>query len=163
SAQRIPIQVQRGGESVLISGNVLVNDDTATEAVISLSEVNHRQVTRALIANNLCFARTGVGIACLSSDEVAIQNNMVVATDACTLGVQVRSESSGMDNISVRDNDITVKGGGTWKIGILIASSGPNKIGNLSVVGNSIHGAAEGISFQNSGFLRTPICALNRV
>jgi hypothetical protein len=28
--QRIPVQVQRGGDSVVISGNWLVNDDAAT-------------------------------------------------------------------------------------------------------------------------------------
>ena len=42
--QRIPFEVQRGGDSVVITGNLLVNDDSATNAVISLSEVNHRQV-----------------------------------------------------------------------------------------------------------------------
>ena len=51
--QRIPIAVQRGGDSVIITGNLLVNDDSATRAAISLSEVNKRQVTRALVANNL--------------------------------------------------------------------------------------------------------------
>jgi hypothetical protein len=44
---RFPIQVQRGGESLLITGNLLVNDDPTTKAVISLAETNHRQVTRA--------------------------------------------------------------------------------------------------------------------
>lgn len=47
TVERIPVQVQRGGDAVIISGNLLVNDDTATEAVISLSEANQRQVTRA--------------------------------------------------------------------------------------------------------------------
>src|SRR5262249_36048839 len=81
----------------------------------------------------------------------------------CEVGVKVHSESSGMDNISVRDNEITVENKGSWNIGILIASTAQNKIGDLSVIGNSIHGAAHGISFQNPGFIRTPVCALNRI
>ena len=161
--QRTPLQVQRGGDSVLISGNLLVNDDTITRAVISLSEVNQRQVTRALVANNLCFARFGSGIQCLSSDDVAIQGNMIVATDACTQGVFVRSESSHMDHISVRDNDVTVKANGTWSTGILIAASGQHQIRHISVIGNSVRGAAEGIRFGNTGFAQTPLCALNRI
>jgi hypothetical protein len=112
--QRIPVEVQRGGDAVVISGNLLVNDDTVTEAVISLSEVNQRQVTRALVAQNLCFARSGNGIQCLSSDDVAVHANMIVATDACRQGVFIRSEASDMDQISVRDNDVTVKEKGAW-------------------------------------------------
>jgi len=73
---RIPIQVQRGGDSVLITGNLVVNDDLETEAVISISEVNQRQVTRAMIANNLCFARAKRGIACIGSDDVSIQRGL---------------------------------------------------------------------------------------
>ncbi len=60
---RIPIQVQRGGDAVLITGNLLVSEDAETTAVISISEVNQRQVSRAMIASNLCFARSGKGVA----------------------------------------------------------------------------------------------------
>lgn len=161
--QRIPIEVQRGGDSVVITGNLLVNDDTKTRAVLSLSEVNKRQVTRALVANNLCFARLGAGIQCLSSDDVAIQGNMIVATDSCTQGIFIRSESSPMDNISVRDNDITVKGTGKWNFGIRIAATSPHNIGQVSVVGNSIRSAAKGVVFDGPGFRQTPVCALNRI
>ena len=59
AVQRIPIEVQRGGEAVIISGNLLVNDDSATRCVISLDAVAQRQVTYAVVANNLCFARAG--------------------------------------------------------------------------------------------------------
>ena len=77
TTQRVPVHVQRGGNSVIIAGNLLVNDDTVTKAVITLSEGNQRQVTRALIANNLCLARLGRGIECRSCDDVAIQGNVV--------------------------------------------------------------------------------------
>lgn len=163
AGQRIPIQVQRGGDSVVITGNLLVNDDTATKAVIRLSEVNRRQVTRALVTNNLCFARAGDGIVCLSSDDVAIQGNMIVATDSCAQGIFLRSESSPMDSISIRDNDVTVKGIGKWKVGIRLAGSSPNHIGHFSVIGNSIRSATNGVAFDGSGFRQTPVCALNRI
>jgi Pectate lyase superfamily protein len=163
TVQRIPVQVQRGGDAVIISGNLLVNDDTVTEAVISLSEVNQRQVTRALVAQNLCFARSGNGIQCLSSDDVAVHGNMIVATDACGQGVFIRSESSDMDQISVRDNDVTVKEKGAWSTGIRVASSAPNQIRDVSVIGNSVRGATEGIRFENPHFERTPFCTLNRI
>ena len=163
TVERIPIQIQRGGDSVVISGNVLVNDDPITSAVISLSEVNQRQVSRALVTNNLCFARFGSGIQCLSSDDVAIHGNMIVATDSCTQGIFVRSESSDMDNISVRDNDVTVRDIGKWTSGIRIATRSPHQIRHVSVVGNAIRGAANGVVFENTGFEQTPVCALNRV
>src|SRR6185369_2188611 len=161
--QRIPVQVQRGGDSLIISGNLLVNDHAATKAVISLSEVNQRQVTRALVANNLCFARSGNGIQCLSSDDVAIQGNMIVATESCAQGIFLRSEGSPMDHISVRDNDVTVKGKGNWKFGIRIAASAPHHIGHFSVTGNSIRSAGTGVAFDGSRFRQTPVCALNRI
>lgn len=163
TSNRIPLQVQRGGESLLISGNLLVNDGAATEAVISLSEVNQRQVSRALVAGNLCLTHAGRGIQCLSSDDVAIQGNMVVATGPCAAGVFVRSESSGVDGVSVRDNDVTVKGDGMWEAGIRFAASPPNSIGHVSVTGNSVKGAAEGIAFGGPNYLQTPVCALNRI
>ena len=162
TANRIPIQIQRGGNSIVITGNLLVNDDTATRAVISLSEVNNRQVTRALVANNLCFARLGSGIQCLSSDDVAIQDNMVVATGACGKGIFLRSESSAMDNISVRNNDITIQGTGRWEFGILTAAD-PRPIGHVSIIGNSIRGADKGVVFLHDGFTQTPVCSLNRI
>ena len=163
TVQRIPVEVQRGGDAVVISGNVLVNDDSVTEAVISLSEVNQRQVTRALVAQNLCFTRSGNGIQCLSSDDVAVQGNLIVATAACGQGVLIRSESSDMDQLSVRDNDVTVKEKGSWSTGIRIASSVSHQIRDVSVTGNSVRGATEGIRFENAQFERTPFCALNRV
>jgi Right handed beta helix region len=160
---RVPLQVQRGGESLLISGNLLVNDCAATEAVLSLSEVNQRQVSRALVAGNLCITRAGRGIQCLSSDDVAIQGNMVVATGPCAAGIFVRSESSSVDGISVRDNDVTVKGDGAWETGIRFAASAPNQIGHVSVIANSVKGAVEGIVFGGPNYTQTPVCALNRI
>jgi hypothetical protein len=160
---RILVQVQRGGDSLLISGNLLVNDNTGTQAVIAFGEVSKRPVTRALIANNICFARFGTGIQCLSSDDVAIQGNMVVATGSCRDGIFVRSESSDVDNVSVRDNDVTAEGDGTWSTGIRIAATSPHQIHHISVIGNSVRGATEGVSFRGSGFQQTPVCALNRI
>lgn len=160
---RIPVQVQRGGEAVIISGNLLVNDDTVTNAAIALSEVNQRPVTRALIADNLCLARFGRGIVCQSCDDIAIQGNMIVATGACTQGIFVESENSDVDNVSVQDNDIMAKGTGTWVTGIQLNAKAPNEIHHVSVVGNSVRGASEGVKFNVANFRRTPVCALNRI
>jgi hypothetical protein len=54
-----------------------VNDDSFTKSVISLDTISlkppdkppvRRDVKRTLVANNLCFARSGIGIQCLSGD-----------------------------------------------------------------------------------------------
>lgn len=163
TAQRIPIQVQRGGDAVIIAGNLVVNDDAVTEAVISLSEVNQRQVSRALVANNLCFARAGSGIQCLSGDDVTIHDNMIIATDQCRQAIFIRAEASTMNRIAVRDNDVTAKEKGLWETGIRIASSAANQIHHVSVTGNAVHGAEVGVRFENPHFTRTPVCALNRI
>ena len=68
-----------------------------------------------------------------------------------------------MDNISVRDNDVTVKGKGNWKFGIRIAASAPHHIGHFSITGNSIRTAGTGVAFDGSRFKQTPVCALNRI
>ena len=162
TVQRIPIAIQRGGDSVIITGNLLVNDDISTHAVISLEEVNKRQVTRALVTDNLCFARAGIGIQCLSADDVAIEDNMIVATDSCNNGILVRSEASSVDNISVRDNDITVQGKGRWENGIHIAAD-PQPIHHISITGNSIRSADKGVLFNHTAFQQQPVCALNRI
>ena len=163
SVQRIPIEVQRGGDSIIITGNLLVNEDSATRAVISLSEVNNRQVTRALVANNMCFASSGLGIQCLSSDDVAIEGNVIVATGPAGNGIFLRSQSSSMDNISIRDNDITVKDRGSWNFGIRIAATDPHSIGHVSVIGNSLKQAEKGVVFEGPGFRQMPVCSLNRI
>jgi hypothetical protein len=160
---RIPLQVQRGGEALLITGNLVINEDTGTEAAISLSEVNQRQVSRALVASNLCFTAARNGIQLLSSDDVAVQGNMIVATGPCSHGVFVRSESSDMDHVSLRDNDVTSRDGGTWTAGLRLAATQPHRIGHVSITGNSVRGAAEGIRFSGPGFAQTPVCASNRI
>lgn len=160
--KRIPIDVKLGGDSVIISGNLVI-DERGAEAVIRLHEQNSRQVTRALVANNLCLARAGSGIACRGSDDVAVQGNMIVATASCVAGIFLRSEGSPMENISVRDNDITVKGKGRWKAGIHVSASVPHHIDHFSVIGNSISGAATGVEFDGSRFRQTPVFALNRL
>jgi hypothetical protein len=160
---RIPLQVQRGGEALLVTGNLLINEDTGTEAAISLSEVNQRQVSRALVSDNLCFTSARNGIQLLSSDDIAVQGNMVVATNTCSHGVFVRSESSSVDQISIRDNEVTIRAGGTWTAGIRVAATAPHQVGHVSIVGNSVRGAAEGVRFSGVGFAQTPVCALNRI
>jgi len=160
---RIPLQIQRGGDSLLISDNIVINNDAGTEAVISLSEVNQRQVSRAIVSNNLCLAGSHIGIQVLSSDDVVVQGNMVVATGTCSHGVFVRCESSDVDQVSIRDNDITTRDAGTWTTGIRLAASSPHHIGHLSIVGNAVKGASEGIHFTGATFVQTPLCASNRI
>jgi hypothetical protein len=163
SPKRAAFAINRGGDTAIITGNLLMNDDPAAKAVLSLTEVNQRQVTRALIANNICFARGGAGIVCHSSDDVAIDGNLIVATDSCANGISVRSEASAMEHISLRNNDITVKGAGKWKFGIRIRAMSGHHVSHLSATGNSIRGAETGIAFEGPAFRQTPICALNRI
>jgi hypothetical protein len=67
-----------------------------------------------------------------------------------------------VDNISIRNNDITVEDQGSWISGIRFGAS-PQAIHHVSVVGNSITAATKGIEFGGEGFRQTPVCALNRV
>ncbi len=163
SPKRSAIAVNRGGEECLITGNMIVHEQPDGGAAISLTEANQRQVTRALIAHNLCLTRSGTGILCRSSDDVAVENNMIVATGPCDEGIFVHSENSSMDNISLRDNDILVKDEGTWVTGIRLSSGSAKPIHHISVVGNAVSGAKKGVAFENRGFAQTPICALNRI
>ena len=148
---------------MLITGNLFINDDAETGAVISISEVNQRPVTRAIIASNLCFARSGDGIRVISAKDVVVEANMMVATGACTNGVLVRSGPSEAESVSVRHNDVTVEGFGSWVTGIHLVAAAGGLVRNLSAVGNSIRGASEGITFQGTTFEQTPVCALNQV
>ena len=123
AGSRIPVHVQRGGDSLLITANLLVTEDGGTDGVISVSEVNQRRVSRAIIGHNLCFARSGGGIRVRSSHDVAVEANMVVATGSCTQGILVQSEPSDVDNVSVRNNDITVQDPGSWVTGIRVIAA----------------------------------------
>jgi len=163
SANRVPLEVQRGGDSLVITGNLLVNAGTETEAVIKLSQVNQRPVRRAVVADNLCIANSGAGIQILSSHDIAISTNMILAAGPCTHGVAVRSEAADVDNLSIRGNDILTQDTGSWATGIRIAASQPHEIHDLSIVDNSIDGATAGIEFDGPGFRRTPTTALNRM
>ena len=58
NVQRIPVHIALGGDSVVITGNLLKNDDSATKSVISLEGT--REVKHALVANNLCFGAATV-------------------------------------------------------------------------------------------------------
>jgi Pectate lyase superfamily protein/Right handed beta helix region len=160
---RIPVQVQRGGDSVVISGNLLINQSVETKAVVSLSEVNQRQVSRAVVSGNLCRTVAGSGVQVISSDDVAVDNNMLVAEGPCTRGVLVRAEASDVDRVAVRANDITVSGTGRWLTGIQVSAPDPHRVGDVSIVANTVHGAETGVSFSGAGFLRSPVCGLNQL
>ncbi len=156
---QILLNLQRGGDSVLITGNLLISEHNETPGVINLSEVNNRQVSRTLVAGNLCVTPAGQGIRVTGSDDVAVEGNMLVATGPCTRGVHVQSETSAVNGISVRNNDIVVKDSGSWATGILFSGV---EIHHVCTVGNSLRGATNGIEFAGSGFRQTPVCALNR-
>jgi hypothetical protein len=162
------LNLARGGDSVRITENLLISERAGTPAVIHLG-ASARPVSRALVAGNLCITPGGItpggqGINLSSSlpsscDDVVIEQNMLVATGPCTEGVHVQSDTSAVNGISVRDNDITVKDSGTWATGILFSG---NKIHHASAVGNSLRGVATGIKFIGNEFTPTPVCALNR-
>jgi hypothetical protein len=155
------VSIQRGGDSVLISDNVLISEHPGTGSVINLSEVNQRQVSRARVAGNLCITQSGVGIQVVASDDVAVEGNMVVATGPCNLGIRVDAQTSAIDHVSVRGNDITVKDQGSWKTGISFVGRQP--IHHISAVGNSIARATQGVAFSGTQFKETPVCASNRM
>nr|MDQ3765638.1 hypothetical protein [Actinomycetota bacterium] len=160
---RILLNLQQGGDSVLITGNLLISEHDDTPGVINLSESNNRQVSRALVANNLCVTPAGYGIRITGSDDVAVDGNMLVATGPCTNGVLIQaSGNSEINHVSVRNNDITVQSPGSWKTGILFLA-GVNPVHHVSAVGNSISRASRGVVFQGSQFAQTPVCALNRI
>jgi hypothetical protein len=162
NSERVPgdlVSIQRGGDSVLISDNVLINEHPGARTVINLSEVNQRQVSRARVAGNLCITRAGGGIQVMASDDVAVEGNTLVATGACNLGIRVDAEPSAIDHVSVRGNDITVKDQGSWKTGIIFVARQP--IHHVSAVGNSIARATQGVVFSGPQFTETPVCALN--
>jgi Pectate lyase superfamily protein/Right handed beta helix region len=163
AAARLPVYIRRGGDAVLITGNLLISESPQTQAVITISEANQRQVTRARIEGNLCFAGGGAGIECVSSDDVTIAGNLVIATGTCTQAILVRSQRSPMDGIAVRDNDITVTGAGAWDSGIHFAARATQPVGGFLITGNAIRGASNGVRFAGDGFRVTPVCALNRI
>ena len=164
SGTRTPFAIQRGGDSIIISGNLFVNDSTGGGTVIALTEVNKRRVARAVVADNLCFARSGRGILCEGSDDIMIQGNMIVATGNGLHGIRIAaSKNCDMDNVSVRNNDILAENGGTWITGIQVASGEEAHVHFVSVIGNSVGNATKGIEFAGKEFKQNPVCALNRI
>jgi hypothetical protein len=123
---------------VLITGNLLVDENPETEAVLVVSEVNQRPVDRAIIANNLCFARSGTGIRVSSSEDVAVEGNLVVATGPCAVGIVLQSTPTSLDRVAARGNDITVEGPGSWDTGILLNARKESPARHVSVVDNSV-------------------------
>jgi hypothetical protein len=168
---RIILNLQRGGDTVLIQDNLLLSEHPETRGAINLSEVNNRQVTHARVVGNICVipggpladpdARKPHGIQVTGSDDVAVEGNMLVSNGACSAGVRVHSETSGVNDVSVRGNDITALGSGSWETGILFVA-GQEPIHHVSAVGNSFRGATAGVEFRGNTFTQTPVCALNR-
>lgn len=160
---RTPINLVVGGDSLVMTGNLVVNEDPFTRSAIFLG--GKRRALRARVANNLCFTGAGNGIECLSGDDVVISDNLIVATKPCNNGILVRSQSSSMDGVSVRDNDITVQGSGKWENGIHL-SANPEPMIHISIISNSVRGADKSILFQHFQHEDYPprlVCALNRI
>ena len=160
---RIPVHVQRGGDSIIIAGNVLVSEPTETQAVISVSEVNQRKVRRSIITGNLCFTASRNGIEVISSEDVVVESNKVIATGQCANGLVLRSVVSEVNGVALRSNDIGVESDGSWETGIRVNAREDQPVRNLTVLGNSIRGASEGIRFQGSDFPEPPVCSLNQI
>lgn len=93
-----------------------------------------------------------------------LQGNMIVATGSSLHGIRIAaSKNCDLDNVSVRDNDILAKTGGTWLTGIQVASGEDAHVHFVSVIGNSVGKAAEGIKFVGTEFKQNPVCTLNRI
>jgi hypothetical protein len=124
--------------------------------------VNQCPVRRAVVANNICVARAGSGIEILSSPDISINGNMIIASGPCNHGIAVRSEAGDIDNLAIRGNDVLTLDAGHWATGIRLAASQPHEIGELSILDNTIEGSTTGIEFVGPGFRQTPTAALNR-
>jgi hypothetical protein len=159
----ILLNVERGGREVLISGNRLGSVAADAPALISLRDVG-RPVTRSLISGNLCSTRSRVGIALVSSADVAVERNLVVATGACRRGVLVHAEGSEVDRVAIQDNRITAADGGSWQSGVLFLVATGRRMHHVSATGNGFSRCRAGVEFggDRNGFTRTPVCALNR-
>ena len=155
--------MQRGGDSIIIAGNLLISEPAETQAVISVSEVNQRKVRRSIISGNLCFAASRNGIEVISSEDVVVESNLVIATGPGTNGLVLRSVVSEVNGVALRSNDIGVEGDGSWETGVRVIAREDQPVRNLTVLGNSIRGASEGIRFQGSDFPEPPVCSLNQI
>ena len=144
------------------TANLLVTEDGGTDGVMSVSEVNQRRVSGAIIGHNLCFARSGGGIRSpRRATTWPSRRTWSWPTGWCTEGsCAVRAVGRGQ-RVRPQQNDITVQDPGSWVTGIRVIAREP--VRQLTVLGNSIRGAGEGVSFQGAGFQQTPVCALNHV
>ena len=161
----IPVEFHLGGESIIISGNLIITENASSEAVIALKGNEEHRIMRVLVSNNLCVAGSGSGITCSAeTDGVVVDGNMIVAAGSCQDGIAFRADQGALENISIRNNDITVMGTtGKWDVGVRIASHEDHHIGALSITDNSIGTADTGVEFLVKNFLQTPVCSLNRV
>ena len=94
---------------------------------------------------------------------MAIEGNLIVATGEAKAGVFVRSESSKATGISVRNNDISVVGDGSWHSGIRVVATDAHGVGDITIATNGVKGAPQGILFEGRRYLNSPLCALNRM
>lgn len=160
---RTAVDIHRGGRHLLISDNLLINMAAGVEAVIKLGGASHRPTSRTVVADNVCVTASGVGVLVMSPIDVTVHDNLIIATGVCIDGISVRADAADGDGISLRDNDITTEDNGAWLAGVRISATLPQRLGNLSVMGNSIRGSNTGISFDANGVTHAPICALNHI
>jgi hypothetical protein len=157
---RISLNVAHGGRDVTVVANLFVNENPQVEAVLQLGRGEGRGVERALVADNLCRTVSGSGILVISAADTAVSRNTVAAAGLCAAGVFAKVENAPLRGMAIRDNIITVDGGG-WETGVRVNGGAPGVEG-LSIVGNTVRGANQGIAFKGQGFLDTPVCALNQ-
>ncbi len=158
---RIPLHVARGGREMSIVANLLVNENPDVDAVLRLGRAGGRGAERVVVADNVCRTAAGSGILLQAATDVVVSANTVVATGAAIAGVDAVAQNALLDAISLRDNHISVDGGG-WESGIRV-DAGQSGVDDISIVGNIISGAADGVVFRGADFRRTPICALNQL
>ncbi|GAA4474176.1 right-handed parallel beta-helix repeat-containing protein [Phytohabitans houttuyneae] len=157
----IPLHVQRGGDGLLISGNLVADERGTTAGAIVVSQVNDRPVNRSLIANNICHIAAGAGIVVDSVRDISVDSNLLVAVGQASQAVLVRSASTAVEGIAVRDNSITAKDAGRWETGVHLAAQNP--FGQVSITGNTVAAATWAVRFAGQAFQQIPVCGLNRI
>ena len=90
-----------------------------------------------------------------SSEDVAVEGNLVAATGPCKIGIVLQSTPTSLDRVTARGNDITAEGPGLWDTGILVNAPERFPVHHVSVVDNSIYGAVEGVRFHGTSFQQT--------
>jgi hypothetical protein len=154
----IPLHVQRGGDGLLISGNLVGDERGTTAGAIVVSQLNDRPVNRSLIANNICHIATGAGIVVDSVRDISIDGNLLIAVGQAGQAVLVRSASTAVEGIAVRDTSITAKDAGRWETGVHLAAQNP--FGQVSITSNTVAAATWAVRFTGQAFQQVPVCGL---